>query len=162
MPASGWNGKFQGMGNGGFAGAISYVQLAQAMGRGYAVASTDTGHKGDVTDASWALGHPEKVIDFGHRAIHEMTVKAKAVIAAFYGCRAPFLFRRLLQWRPAGADGSAALPGRLRRDRGGCARGRVDALHVLLRLELAGPGPTVGAHSAGNARRAGTGGRRGV
>ena len=85
MPAAGWNGKFQGIGNGGFAGAISYVSLAQAMGRGYAAASTDTGHKGRATDASWALGHPEKVIDFGHRAIHEMTVKGKAVVAAFYG-----------------------------------------------------------------------------
>jgi len=85
MPGTGWNGKFQGIGNGGFAGSISYAQLAQAMGRGYAAASTDTGHKGGVTDASWALGHPEKVIDFGHRAIHEMTVTAKAVVAAHYG-----------------------------------------------------------------------------
>lgn len=85
MPAAGWNGKFQGIGNGGFAGAISYEQIAQAVTRGYAAASTDTGHKGGVTDASWALGHPEKVVDFGHRAIHEMTVKAKAVVAAFYG-----------------------------------------------------------------------------
>jgi feruloyl esterase len=85
MPAAGWNRRFQGVGNGGFAGSIAYDGLARAIGRGYAAASTDTGHKGSGTDASWALGRPEKIVDFGHRAIHEMTVKAKAVVAAFYG-----------------------------------------------------------------------------
>jgi hypothetical protein len=85
MPAAGWNGKFQGIGNGGFAGSIGYGQLATALRRGYATASTDTGHRGGTTDASWALGHPEKVVDFGHRAIHETAVAAKAAIAAFYG-----------------------------------------------------------------------------
>jgi feruloyl esterase len=88
MPASGWNGKFQGVGNGGFAGAVSYGQLADAVRRGYAAASTDTGHRGQGQDASWALGHPEKTIDFGHRAIHETTVKGKAIVQAFYGSQA--------------------------------------------------------------------------
>jgi hypothetical protein len=85
MPAAGWNGKFQGIGNGGFAGEIGYGQLAMALRKGYATASTDTGHRAGGTDASWALGHPEKVVDFGHRAIHETAVAAKATIAAFYG-----------------------------------------------------------------------------
>ena len=85
MPVSGFNGKFRGQGNGGFAGVISYDALAAAVSRGYAAASTDTGHAGGGTDASWALGHPEKIIDFGSRAIHEMTVKAKGIIAAYYG-----------------------------------------------------------------------------
>jgi feruloyl esterase len=85
LPSAGWNGKFQGIGNGGFAGTIAYDMLANAVRRGYAAAATDTGHKGGATDARWALGHPEKIVDFGHRAIHEMTVKAKSVIAAFYG-----------------------------------------------------------------------------
>lgn len=83
MPASGWNGKFQGIGNGGFAGSISYPGLANSLARGYAAASTDTGHTGG--DAAWALGHREKIIDFGYRAIHEMTEKAKGIVAAFYG-----------------------------------------------------------------------------
>lgn len=83
MPSSGWNGKLQGIGNGGFAGSISYDGLAGAVARGYAAASTDTGHTG--RDASWALGHPEKIVDYGHRAIHEMTMKAKEIIGAFYG-----------------------------------------------------------------------------
>ncbi len=85
MPASGWNGKYQGQGNGGFAGSIDYRGLAAAVSRGYAAAATDTGHKGEATEASWALGHPEKIVDFGYRGIHEMSEKAKAVITAFYG-----------------------------------------------------------------------------
>ena len=85
MPASGWNGKYQGVGNGGFAGEISYSQLGSAMNAGYATSSTDTGHKGGGTDATWALGHPEKVVDYGYRAIHETAEKAKTLIATFYG-----------------------------------------------------------------------------
>jgi feruloyl esterase len=83
LPSANWNGKFHGIGNGGFAGSISYTGLAGALARGYATASTDTGHTG--ADASWALGHPEKVVDYGYRAIHEMTEKAKLVVKAFYG-----------------------------------------------------------------------------
>ena len=92
MPAASWNGKFQGIGNGGFAGYIDYNALANAVRNGYAAAATDTGHwEGSTenvrgaTDATWALGHPEKIVDFGYRAIHEMTGKAKAIIAAYYG-----------------------------------------------------------------------------
>jgi feruloyl esterase len=54
----------------------------------YATASTDTGHEGNGTDPSFALGHPEKLIDFSYRAVHEMTVHAKSIIAAYYA-RAP-------------------------------------------------------------------------
>src|SRR5580658_2372438 len=86
MPASGWNGKFQGVGNGGFAGTITFSALGQAISHGYAVASTDTGHRAIAgIDATWALNHPEKTIDFGYRAIHESAVQAKALIHAFYG-----------------------------------------------------------------------------
>src|SRR5437764_167488 len=85
MPASGWNGRYQGQGNGGFAGTLNYVGMAAALARGYATATTDTGHSGSATDASWALGHPDRVVDFGHRAIHEMTVTTKALIKTFYG-----------------------------------------------------------------------------
>jgi feruloyl esterase len=85
LPIEGWNGNFRGVGNGGFAGSISHVDMAIPLARGYAVASTDTGHTGTAEDATWAVGHPEKIIDFGYRAIHEMTVKAKAIIKAYYG-----------------------------------------------------------------------------
>src|SRR5579863_10047510 len=82
LPVSGWNGKFQAVGNGGFAGVISYAALAAAVRDGYATASTDTGHEGNT--AAFALGHPEKVIDFADRAVHDMTVQAKAIVNAYY------------------------------------------------------------------------------
>jgi len=85
LPTSGWNGKLQGIGNGGFAGSIDFNSLASAVAHGYAAAATDTGHQGDGTDAAWALRHPEKIVDFGYRAIHETAVTAKAVMFAFYG-----------------------------------------------------------------------------
>jgi len=88
LPAENWNGKFLAVGNGGWAGVISTDAMAAGLSRGYATASNDTGHKGG--SASFALGHPEKVIDFGYRAMHEMTVQAKAMIQAFYR-RAPTL-----------------------------------------------------------------------
>ena len=87
LPAAHWNGKFQGVGNGGWTGSISYDALMAALQRGYASASTDTGHAGGVVDGSFALGHPEKVVDFGYRAVHEMTVQAKAIVAAYYDKR---------------------------------------------------------------------------
>jgi feruloyl esterase len=85
MPLAAWNGKFQGEGNGGFAGIIGYASLAGGLSRGFATAGTDAGHAAGPTDASWALGHPEKIIDFGYRGVHEMTLKAKAIVRAFYG-----------------------------------------------------------------------------
>jgi feruloyl esterase len=90
MPLSDWNGKFQAVGNGGYQGSIPYtVQgtvgrgMADALKRGYATAATDTGHSGNTLAST--MGHPEKLVDFGYRAVHVMTVAAKTVIAAFYG-----------------------------------------------------------------------------
>src|SRR4030081_2796406 len=77
-PADAWNGKFQGVGNGGYSGAISYAAMATALRRGYAVASTDTGHAGD--DMKFGQGHPEKVIDWAYRAVHVMTDAAKIIV----------------------------------------------------------------------------------
>lgn len=85
LPVNGWNGRFQGVGNGGFAGSIGYSSLSAAVQGGYAAASTDTGHNPGGTDASWAQGHPEKIIDFGWRAVHLTAVAGKALTAAFYG-----------------------------------------------------------------------------
>jgi tannase/feruloyl esterase len=85
MPLSAWNGKFRGQGNGGFAGEIDYRTLGLAVAQGYASAATDTGHAAEGTNAAWALGHPEKIVDFAYRAIHEMTAVGKATVKAFYG-----------------------------------------------------------------------------
>ena len=83
-PADRWNGKFMGVGNGGFAGSIQGLanDMPQALRLGYATAGTDTGHQ--EQGGAWAIGHPEKMIDFGYRATHDMTVKAKEIVKAFY------------------------------------------------------------------------------
>jgi feruloyl esterase len=83
LPVAGWNGKLESVGNGGWAGVISYGALAGALAGGYAGASTDTGHTGN--GGSFALGHPEKMTDFAYRSVHVMTLAAKAIVAAFYG-----------------------------------------------------------------------------
>ena len=86
LPMSQWNGKLQAVGNGGWAGSIPYTAMAAALAGGYVAAGTDTGHTGGT--AAFAIGRPEKVIDLGYRAVHEMTAQAKALINTFYG-RAP-------------------------------------------------------------------------
>jgi hypothetical protein len=91
MPTSGWNGKLQAIGNHELGGVIYYGDMGVELKRHFAVASTDTGHS-QTENASWASGHPEKVIDFGWRAVHEMTVAAKAVLAAFYGASAKYTY----------------------------------------------------------------------
>jgi len=86
LPMKDWNGKFQGTGNGGYNGAIVYNALATGLLRNYATANTDMGHVATTPDpGSWALHHPELVIDQGYRAQHETAVRAKAIVAAFYG-----------------------------------------------------------------------------
>ncbi len=84
LPVAGWNGRFLAAGNGGFAGAIDYGALARNLRRGYATAATDTGHEGEVVDAAWAFKHPEKIVDFGYRALHQTAVNAKSLMQAFY------------------------------------------------------------------------------
>lgn len=84
--AEAWNGRFQGIGSGGSAGAIRYRQLAAAVENGYAAVATDNGHTSTSGfDGSWALGHPVRLVDFGYRAQHEATVAGKAVTRAYYG-----------------------------------------------------------------------------
>jgi feruloyl esterase len=102
MPTSGWNGKYEAVGNGAFSGSIAYPALMTALGRGYAASSTDTGHTGNT--ASFAAGHPEKVIDFGWRAVHEMTAASKQIIAAYYSA-AP----QRSYWNGCSAGGRQAL-----------------------------------------------------
>ena len=85
-PPAAWNGKYLQKGNGGWAGSIPNFALVTPLARGYATAATDDGHKGGpMPDANWAIGHPEKLIDFGYRALHETAVQSKAILRAFYG-----------------------------------------------------------------------------
>ena len=82
LPATNWNGNFLANGNGGWTGTITPATLADGLRAGYVSAMTDTGHEGG--SAAFALGHPEKVIDFGYRAVHEMAVIGKALVQARY------------------------------------------------------------------------------
>jgi tannase/feruloyl esterase len=90
-PVDRWNGKFEAVGNGGWAGSIQGLAgelaggappMVAALKAGYATAGNDTGHQGN--NGQFTLGHPEQVIDFAYRAMHEMTVQSKALIKAFY------------------------------------------------------------------------------
>jgi len=102
LPDRDWNGKYQALGNGGWSGSINHNPMALALRRGYATSSTDTGHSG--SSASFALGHPEKLIDYAWRSEHEMTLKAKAIIAAYYGSGP-----RHSYWNGCSAGGKQAL-----------------------------------------------------
>lgn len=85
LPAKDWNGRYYQLGSGGFAGSIHHPSLAAELRRGNAVAATDTGHRADAFDASWARNHPEKIIDYGYRAVRETSHAAKALVRAHYG-----------------------------------------------------------------------------
>ena len=87
LPLQNWNGRFVGVGNGGWAGSISFGALPEQIRRGNATASTNTGHEGapGVNAARFAFEHPEQLIDFAYRAHHETTLSAKALVRAFYG-----------------------------------------------------------------------------
>ena len=97
LPASNWNGKLEAVGNGGWNGNVATDALAAGIRRGYAVASTDTGHEGGA--GVW-MQHPEKLVDFGYRAVHEMTVKAKTIINTYYGSEV-----KLSYWNGCSAGG---------------------------------------------------------
>ena len=87
LPQTGWNGRFQAMGGGGFSGG-SPDSLVTPLRNGYATAATDAGHAGATADfaltADNRLNWPA-IQDFGYRGVHDMTVTAKAVIKVFYG-----------------------------------------------------------------------------
>jgi len=86
LPLTGWNGKFNGIGNGGYGGTIPAV-AGDGLARNYATAGTDMGHS--AADPVWALGHPEKIADWGYRANHVTAGLAKMIIKAFYGAGPP-------------------------------------------------------------------------
>jgi len=102
LPAENWNQKYQAVGNGAWTGSIGYAAMADALRRGYATSSTDTGHVGG--SASFAMGHPEKAIDFAYRSEHEMVLKSKAIVNAFYGSTPKYSY-----WSGCSAGGRQAL-----------------------------------------------------
>lgn len=85
LPEHDWNGSLIGAGNGGFAGSIGYDEFVNYLKRNFVVAGSDAGHQAEATDASWAWHHPEKVKDFGWRAVHLTRLRAAEIVAAYYG-----------------------------------------------------------------------------
>ncbi|WP_158815726.1 tannase/feruloyl esterase family alpha/beta hydrolase [Methylocapsa sp. S129] len=83
LPRTSWNHKLEMFGNGGYSSDISYADMADRLQTGYASVATDTGHIG--SDPAFAAGHPESIVDWGHRAVHETAQKAKLLVAAYYG-----------------------------------------------------------------------------
>ncbi len=82
LPESGWNGKLEGVGNGGLAGTISYPAMGTALRNGFATASTDTGHTA-AEPKEW-LENRERLIDYSYRGLHLTTEAAKAIVKAYY------------------------------------------------------------------------------
>lgn len=98
LPLDDWNGRFLGVGGGGYAAGV-WSSLGPAVQRGYAAVSTDAGHtqnnSGDAS--SWALVSPGNVnqyllLDFASRSVHDMTVLGKAVTEAFYAAKPTYSY----------------------------------------------------------------------
>ncbi len=102
LPVENWNRKYEAVGNGAWTGTIGYAAMADALRRGYATSSTDTGHVGG--SASFAMGHPEKAIDFAYRSEHDMVIDSKAIVSAFYGSAPKYSY-----WNGCSAGGRQAL-----------------------------------------------------
>ncbi|PYI32157.1 putative ferulic acid Esterase/Feruloyl esterase [Aspergillus indologenus CBS 114.80] len=80
-----WNDRFLAVGNGGFAGGINWVDMGVGARYGFATMSTDTGHNSISSDGRWAYHEPERLIDWGYRAMHGSVVLAKGLTEQFYG-----------------------------------------------------------------------------
>jgi hypothetical protein len=81
IPTDGsWNGKYQQIGNGGFAGSISLSGIANAVSRGYATAGTDDGTSGPPSGAPAFIGNPDVLLDYGYRAIKATSEDSKTII----------------------------------------------------------------------------------
>ncbi|MFZ3566700.1 tannase/feruloyl esterase family alpha/beta hydrolase [Streptomyces sp. BH034] len=91
MPSASWNQRLQGVGNGGFAGQISYSAMAPALAAGYATVSTDTGHSASDSANSW-ISDPAQLKMWGRTSIHLMTVRAKEILGAHYGARPKYSY----------------------------------------------------------------------
>jgi feruloyl esterase len=84
-PADTWNGRMLASGGLGTSGAVIYPALNDALTRGFAALGDDLGHQSNAFTSDWAVGHPERVKDWGYRGSHYSAVAAKAIIAAYYG-----------------------------------------------------------------------------
>jgi feruloyl esterase len=79
-----WNGKFMMGGGGAFVGTLDNM-ARETVNAGYATVGTDTGHQGNLWDASWALNNLERQLNFGYVAVHRTAETAKAIVRHHYG-----------------------------------------------------------------------------
>jgi len=84
LPTTTWNGKYQGEGNGGLAGSITYSDMRTAISRGYASSSTDTGHASNAASDPW-WRNAQQIKDYGYNSIHVTAGHSRAIIEAYYG-----------------------------------------------------------------------------
>ena len=81
-----WNGRFLMVGNGGYAGRIRDDDMPAALQKGYATASTDTGHDVRIDPfGTFAYRNRQKTIDYCFRAVHETAILSKEIIETHYG-----------------------------------------------------------------------------
>lgn len=93
LPTKTWNGRYQQSGNHGFTGVLYWSEMVRQLRRGYATGVTDDGHTaGPGFDVSWAFGYPQRIVDLAYRAVHELAVKSKLVINAYYGKSARYAY----------------------------------------------------------------------
>lgn len=121
LPAE-WNSRYLAVGNGGFGGGENYAAMGPGLRYGFAVSSTDNGHNSSLSDGTWAYHEPETVIDWGYRAVHQMTVLSKQMLQQYYGRQQDYAYdprydstdwrvlERLLDGRQAGPERSTNVP----------------------------------------------------
>jgi feruloyl esterase len=84
-----WNGRFLFQGGGGLNGSVqpplggTATGGVPALARGFAVVSTDTGHSGQVFDASF-MAEQQAMLDFAYQAVGRIAVLAKQIITQHY------------------------------------------------------------------------------
>jgi feruloyl esterase len=91
-----WNGRFLFQGGGGLNGVLgpafgNVSGAPSALARGFAVVSTDGGHRGSMVDSSFAADQQAK-LDFAYQAVQRTTYEAKDLIGRFYGSAPEFSY----------------------------------------------------------------------
>ena len=92
LPEQGWNGRFEGFGNSGFAGTILYGALQLGLSEGFAAANTDMGTSRIGGTPGGLYQDSPAIRDFGYAATHLMTLAARQLVAAYYAQPARYTY----------------------------------------------------------------------
>jgi feruloyl esterase len=88
--AKDWTRRLHMVGNGAYSSRIYYAQMVARIRAGDVAVATDTGHQGG--ELTFAIGHPQRIVDFAHRAVHESVLAAKALTNVYYGASPAFSY----------------------------------------------------------------------